>query len=91
MKNLKPWVVTSSIFGGLGLVCLIVKIIEATMREAHDWVKVFEILGFAFLTIAVIILVVVLIVGTAKEKKNANKTQVSEEELLEKYKSKSKR
>lgn len=91
MKNLKPWFVTSGIFGGLGVVCFIVKLIEFTMREAHDWANVFEILGFVFLGIALLIVLVVYIIGASIEKKNADKVQISEEELLKQYKSKSKK
>jgi hypothetical protein len=61
MKNLKPWFFTSGLFTGLSLACFIVKIIEATMRTAHDWAQVFVILGFVFLGIALLILVVLLV------------------------------
>lgn len=89
MKNLKPWFVTSGVFCGLGVVCFIVKLIELTMREAHAWAEVFEILGFVFLGIALLIVLVVYFIGATLEKKNANKVQVPEEELLKQYKSKS--
>ncbi len=91
MKNLKPWFFTSGLFTGLSLVCFIVKIIEATMRTAHDWAQVFVILGFVFLGIALLILVVIALLGSCKEKKNVVKEEVSDQELLEKYKSKSKK
>lgn len=91
MKNLKPWFFTSGLFTGLSLVCFIVKIIEATMRTAHNWAQVFVILGFVFLGIALLILVVIALLGSCKEKKNVVKEEVSDQELLEKYKSKSKK
>lgn len=91
MKNLKPWFFTSGLFTGLSLVCFIVKIIEATMRTAHDWAQVFVILGFVFLGIALLILVVIALLESCKEKKNVVKEEVSDQELLEKYKSKSKK
>ena len=91
MKNLKPWFFASGLFTGLSLACFIVKIIEATMRTAHDWAQVFVILGFVFLGIALLILVVIALLGLYKDKKNVVKEEVSDQELLEKYKSKSKK
>lgn len=90
-KSLKPWFITSSIFAGAGIVCFIVKLIELTMRTAHTWAQTFVILGFVFLGIALLILCGLVIIESVKEKKNVNQVQVSEEQLLEKYKSKNKK
>ena len=89
-KSVKALMITSCAFGLAGIACFVVKLIEATMRTAHDWAKTFVILGFVFLGIALVILCTAVVVETIKEKKSENKGSESEEELLAKYKSKNK-
>lgn len=87
-KWVKACLFTSGVFAGAGVACFIAKIIEATMRTAHEWAETCVILGFVFLGISLLILCGMVVVDTLLTKKNDNKVSVSEEELLEKYKSK---
>lgn len=89
MKNssLKKWFFASGLFAGLGIACFIVKLIEATLRTAHTWASTFVILGFVFLGLAVLVLCAMLLVDHLQSKNNNGK-EYSNEELLEKYKSK---
>ncbi len=87
-KYVKACLFTSGVFAGAGIACFIAKLIELTMRTAHAWAQTCLILGFVFLGVALLILCGMVIVDTLLSKKNENKASVSEEDLLEKYKSK---
>ena len=90
MKNLKPWYIASGTFAALGVICFIVKFVELTLRTEHKWAETFVVLGIVFLAIAILVLGVVVLKEVLKNK-NTTQSSVSEEELLSKYKSKSKK
>ncbi len=87
-QTIKKCTIASIIVAGLGLVCFLVKLIESFTREAHNWAKIFVILGFVFVGVALIILIVTMIMGNQFEKKDSKIEKKSDEELLAKYKSK---
>ena len=89
-RNFKKGFLAACVFGGLGFVCFIVKLIELTMRTEHAWAKTFVVLGFIFVGIALVISCAMAASEAINEKKNANKGIENEEELLAKYKSKKK-
>ena len=90
-KSFKGWLTTSGIFAGAGLICLIVKFIELGMRTEHAWAQVFLIVGLCLIAVAILILVGVVIAGNVIEKRNEGKPEVTDEDILAKYKSKKNR
>ena len=87
-KCSKALVITSCAFALAGIVCFVVKLIEATMRTAHDWAQTFVVLGFVFLGIALAILCAMVVIEKINEMKSNKQGEVSDEDLLAKYKSK---
>ena len=87
-KSFKGWLITSGTFAGAGLICIIVKFVELSMRTEHAWAQSFLIAGLSLIGVALLILIGVIIAGAIIDKKNANKPVVSDEEILAKYKSK---
>lgn len=89
-KCVKATLFASCIFAFAGIICFIVKLIEATMRTEHEWAQTFLTLGFVFLGVALLILVAMVVVDSILQKRNDN-VEISDEQLLEKYKSKKNR
>lgn len=87
-RNFNKGLIASCVFGGLGVICFIIKLIEFTMRTEHEWAKTFVVLGFVFIGIALIILCAIAGAEVISEKKNGNKDNLDDKELLAKYKSK---
>ncbi len=87
-QTIKKLTIGSLGVAGLGIICLIVKLIESFTREAHEWATTFLVLGFVFLGIALVAIVVIMLIGNNLEKKQTNTKKVDDEELLKKYKSK---
>ena len=87
-KCSKALMITSYVFALAGICCFVVKLIEATLRSAHEWAEVFVILGFVFLGVALAIVGALAVVEKINNKKNQGKAEVSDEELLAKYKTK---
>lgn len=84
-KSYKSWLVASISVAAIGVLCFIVKFIELSMREAHAWAQTFVVLGIVFLGVALLMLVAVIICSNILEKKQANKPQQTDEEILAKY------
>jgi cell shape-determining protein MreD len=87
-KSVKAFIITSCVFALAGIACFVVKLIEATMRTSHDWAQTFVILGFVFLGVALAILCAMVIIDSINQKNKTNTDEVSDDELLAKYKSK---
>ena len=87
-KSIKAFVITSCVFALAGIACFVVKLIEATMRTAHEWSQTFVILGFVFLGVALAILCAMVVIDAINQKSKNNKSDAPDEELLAKYKSK---
>lgn len=89
MKKIKYGYWAAGLFAAVGAVLYIIVICEALFNKSvsPDWVSTVKIWGLVAFCVALIALVLTVILAIVLEKKQANKPQVSDEELLEKYKS----
>lgn len=89
MKYLKYGYIGSGVFALVGIVLYAIVLGESFTRDVSpDWVSKVKVWGLVFLLLALVTLVCIVVLAMVFDKKNKSKKQVSDEELLSKYKSK---
>ena len=89
MKYLKYGYIGSGVFALVGIVLYAIVLGESFTRDVSpDWVSKVKVWGLVFLLLALVTLVCIVVLAIVFDKKNKSKKQVSDEELLSKYKSK---
>ncbi len=87
-KLFKALYIATAIIAGVGLICLIIKLVESLMRDVSPaWISTVTTVGIVMLAIALAMLIGIIVLASVLEKKNANNPKKSEEELLAQYKS----
>ncbi len=91
MKNLKTWYITSGSFGLVGIILYAIVLGEFIINKAlsPNWVSTLKIIGLIAFVLSLLVLVTMVVCETIIEKKQIKeqKTKVSDEEILAKYKS----
>ncbi|MFA6842789.1 MAG: hypothetical protein WCR33_00135 [Bacilli bacterium] len=91
MKRYKGWLIVDAITAGIGLVFVLIYLGELIFSDAlsPDWTKDILIWGIIFFCLALLIIIGITVAGLVQSKKEKATPQLSEEEILAKYRKKS--